>query len=61
MQQAFDSQTQNGVIDLPGVMSRKKQVAPYCSRSSRRRVAKILDGKAAAAEVRSELPQWSPG
>ena len=46
VQQAFDSQTQNGVIDLPGVMSRKKQVAPYCSRSSRRRVAKILDGKA---------------
>ena len=55
VQQAFDSQTQNGVIDLPGVMSRKKQVAPYCSRSSRRRVAKILDGKAAAAEVRSEV------
>ncbi len=26
--QAFDSQAQNGVIDLPGVMSRKKQVAP---------------------------------
>ena len=26
--QAFDSSTQNGVIDLPGVMSRKKQVAP---------------------------------
>jgi manganese-dependent inorganic pyrophosphatase len=26
--QAFDSRTQNGVIDLPGVMSRKKQVAP---------------------------------
>ena len=28
VQQAFDSQPQNGVIDLPGVMSRKKQVAP---------------------------------
>jgi manganese-dependent inorganic pyrophosphatase len=26
--QAFDSEAQNGVIDLPGVMSRKKQVAP---------------------------------
>ena len=26
--QAFDSQPQNGVVDLPGVMSRKKQVAP---------------------------------
>ena len=26
--QAFESQAQNGVIDLPGVMSRKKQVAP---------------------------------
>jgi manganese-dependent inorganic pyrophosphatase len=26
--QAFDSSTQNGIIDLPGVMSRKKQVAP---------------------------------
>src|SRR5215211_5488796 len=26
--QAFDSQTSNGVLDLPGVMSRKKQVAP---------------------------------
>jgi manganese-dependent inorganic pyrophosphatase len=26
--QAFVSQAQNGVIDLPGVMSRKKQVAP---------------------------------
>jgi manganese-dependent inorganic pyrophosphatase len=26
--QAFDSQAQNGVIELPGVMSRKKQVAP---------------------------------
>jgi manganese-dependent inorganic pyrophosphatase len=25
---AFDAQTENGVIDLPGVMSRKKQVAP---------------------------------
>jgi manganese-dependent inorganic pyrophosphatase len=25
---AFDSQPQNGVVDLPGVMSRKKQVAP---------------------------------
>jgi manganese-dependent inorganic pyrophosphatase len=25
---AFDSRAQNGVIDLPGVMSRKKQVAP---------------------------------
>jgi manganese-dependent inorganic pyrophosphatase len=25
---AFDSSAQNGVIDLPGVMSRKKQVAP---------------------------------
>jgi manganese-dependent inorganic pyrophosphatase len=28
VQQAFDAQPQNGVIDLPGVMSRKKQVAP---------------------------------
>jgi manganese-dependent inorganic pyrophosphatase len=26
--QAFDASAQNGVIDLPGVMSRKKQVAP---------------------------------
>ena len=26
--QAFDSSIQNGIIDLPGVMSRKKQVAP---------------------------------
>jgi manganese-dependent inorganic pyrophosphatase len=26
--QAFDSRAHNGVIDLPGVMSRKKQVAP---------------------------------
>jgi manganese-dependent inorganic pyrophosphatase len=26
--QAFEAQTQNGVIELPGVMSRKKQVAP---------------------------------
>jgi manganese-dependent inorganic pyrophosphatase len=26
--QAFDSRGRNGVIDLPGVMSRKKQVAP---------------------------------
>jgi manganese-dependent inorganic pyrophosphatase len=26
--QAFDAQPQNGVIELPGVMSRKKQVAP---------------------------------
>jgi manganese-dependent inorganic pyrophosphatase len=26
--QAFDSRARNGVIDLPGVMSRKKQVAP---------------------------------
>jgi manganese-dependent inorganic pyrophosphatase len=26
--QAFDSRAENGVIDLPGVMSRKKQVAP---------------------------------
>jgi manganese-dependent inorganic pyrophosphatase len=26
--QAFEARTQNGVIDLPGVMSRKKQVAP---------------------------------
>jgi manganese-dependent inorganic pyrophosphatase len=25
---AFDSRANNGVIDLPGVMSRKKQVAP---------------------------------
>ena len=25
---AFDAQPQNGVVDLPGVMSRKKQVAP---------------------------------
>jgi manganese-dependent inorganic pyrophosphatase len=28
LEQAFDSQSKNGVIDLPGVMSRKKQVAP---------------------------------
>ena len=28
VRQAFDSQAQNGVIELPGVMSRKKQVAP---------------------------------
>ena len=26
--QAFDASIQNGVMDLPGVMSRKKQVAP---------------------------------
>jgi manganese-dependent inorganic pyrophosphatase len=26
--QAFEAQTQNGVIELPGVLSRKKQVAP---------------------------------
>jgi manganese-dependent inorganic pyrophosphatase len=26
--QAFDSRAKNGIIDLPGVMSRKKQVAP---------------------------------
>ena len=26
--QAFEAQARNGVIDLPGVMSRKKQVAP---------------------------------
>jgi manganese-dependent inorganic pyrophosphatase len=25
---AFEARTQNGVLDLPGVMSRKKQVAP---------------------------------
>ncbi len=28
VERAFDSQVKNGVIDLPGVMSRKKQVAP---------------------------------
>ena len=28
VRQAFESSAQNGVIDLPGVMSRKKQVAP---------------------------------
>jgi manganese-dependent inorganic pyrophosphatase len=28
VRQAFDSRTRNGIIDLPGVMSRKKQVAP---------------------------------
>ena len=28
VQQAFDAQPKNGVIDLPGVMSRKKQIAP---------------------------------
>ncbi len=28
LEQAFDSRTKDGVIDLPGVMSRKKQVAP---------------------------------
>ena len=28
VQQAFDAQPRNGMIDLPGVMSRKKQIAP---------------------------------
>jgi manganese-dependent inorganic pyrophosphatase len=28
VQHAFDAQPKNGVIDLPGVMSRKKQIAP---------------------------------
>ena len=28
VERAFDSSAKNGVIDLPGVMSRKKQVAP---------------------------------
>jgi manganese-dependent inorganic pyrophosphatase len=28
VQQAFDARPNNGVIDLPGVMSRKKQIAP---------------------------------
>jgi manganese-dependent inorganic pyrophosphatase len=28
VERAFDAQAKNGVIDLPGVMSRKKQVAP---------------------------------
>ena len=28
VERAFDSRATNGVIDLPGVMSRKKQVAP---------------------------------
>jgi manganese-dependent inorganic pyrophosphatase len=28
VERAFDSQVRNGIIDLPGVMSRKKQVAP---------------------------------
>jgi manganese-dependent inorganic pyrophosphatase len=28
VERAFDSRAKNGVIDLPGVMSRKKQVAP---------------------------------
>jgi manganese-dependent inorganic pyrophosphatase len=28
VERAFDSRAENGVIDLPGVMSRKKQVAP---------------------------------
>ncbi|MDQ4043800.1 MAG: hypothetical protein M3118_08295 [Actinomycetota bacterium] len=28
MERAFDQQARNHVIDLPGVMSRKKQVAP---------------------------------
>jgi manganese-dependent inorganic pyrophosphatase len=28
VRQAFDSRARNGIIDLPGVMSRKKQVAP---------------------------------
>jgi manganese-dependent inorganic pyrophosphatase len=28
VERAFDSRARNGVIDLPGVMSRKKQVAP---------------------------------
>jgi manganese-dependent inorganic pyrophosphatase len=28
VERAFDSRAENGIIDLPGVMSRKKQVAP---------------------------------
>jgi manganese-dependent inorganic pyrophosphatase len=28
VERAFDSRAEDGVIDLPGVMSRKKQVAP---------------------------------
>lgn len=28
IERAFDAPAENGVIDLPGVMSRKKQVAP---------------------------------
>lgn len=28
IEQAFDTKAKDGVIDLPGVMSRKKQVAP---------------------------------
>lgn len=28
LEQAFDARAENGIIDLPGVMSRKKQVAP---------------------------------
>jgi manganese-dependent inorganic pyrophosphatase len=28
VERAFDAESKNGVIDLPGVMSRKKQVAP---------------------------------
>jgi manganese-dependent inorganic pyrophosphatase len=28
IERAFDAPARNGVIDLPGVMSRKKQVAP---------------------------------
>jgi manganese-dependent inorganic pyrophosphatase len=28
VERAFDSRVRNGAIDLPGVMSRKKQVAP---------------------------------
>ena len=32
IERAFDQQARNHVIDLPGVMSRKKRVAPSCSR-----------------------------
>ena len=28
LERAFEREERNGVIDLPGVMSRKKQVAP---------------------------------
>ena len=28
LERAFDSQADDGVLELPGVMSRKKQVAP---------------------------------